>query len=707
MGQWSNTAFVRTDDAQRVVEALVASFEAEGYVAIDPPGERSPDAYDVMQYGDALASSVWGVAVVAGAPGWVALKTAPFELLCEKPPGSERPRLADVCQRLGAPGFQYNLYDGIGLLVVEANAAGAYAISGLNTQASDPLEAYGKRIPEARWEAGLYLIDAPQEVVEAFGASSTDTAWRIAQALGGAHPNIADNRVQVESLVPHRPIDLEGAQVVYFQRAELDTTVAPLALDCGLELEPSVGRLYLRGGAGEAHLQWSHRVSGKPDVLPMWGGTLGAADRDAAAGFIEHIAAWLGVEAPAPPDEPGLATGVHYSISAASAGEEPWKEYKIMLDIGAKVVLGLRVDRSFERAELDELDTNYRQPLVEGLCRVLREGPPRKPLPEGWQVASASPVVARVEPLIEGLYLEHTLAAEHVVASYREAGVSRLVRVPVDAAPARRRHPERVTSVDGVVSRLAGRPGHDELAAVVVHPERAMGIGGDDPAELLIIDARTGQRRQWLARGAISSFAHVCWSPDGAQLAVDVDDRCVILGADGKRRATVPSLGAVAVRWDVDGLLLKTTSRDEGFRIAYKRWRPTDGVVEPHERDRFTSPDGRFEVEVDGADLVVRAQGTGAQTDAFRLAGEPDNPFGPAPGIVPVWLDERRLVLEGEEPLVVDLVARTVRYLLPRARVREFEVDLARRLVLVEPKQGELWWGRLPEVEAADVEEAR
>src|SRR5688500_3733399 len=111
MGYWENTAYVRTRDIGRIVEALTRLCGEEDYRPIQQPALREPDDRDPMQYGRSDENPLWAVAVIPGPTEWTALKTAPLELLIERSSPGSPMRLARLSRLLGADGFQYNVYD--------------------------------------------------------------------------------------------------------------------------------------------------------------------------------------------------------------------------------------------------------------------------------------------------------------------------------------------------------------------------------------------------------------------------------------------------------------------------------------------------------------------------------------------------------------------------------------------------------------------
>lgn len=277
MGNWVNVAFVRTEDLGRLEAEVARLLEEVGRHRVQPL-PRTPERYDPMQYGRGDSVSRWGLAGFHAAPGWCALRSAPFELLIE----GEAPLLARLTQRLGTVGFQYNLYDSTGELLFEADELGAFEQSGLGGshhlerlwQGAEPpmerLEACFRRVdpcPTARlarerWpelrvseivadeatdqalQRWLVAVGGemftrqypggslsrwsahPADVVLAMMAGQDGSflggdarAEAVRRVFGGEAAEHCDNGFLVETLIPHAPLPLSPAFVLYGDRA--------------------------------------------------------------------------------------------------------------------------------------------------------------------------------------------------------------------------------------------------------------------------------------------------------------------------------------------------------------------------------------------------------------------------------------------------------------------------------------------------------
>ena len=71
---------------------IIRVLGAEGYVRAERPTPRTPAPRDPMQYGTGVDNPLWALALIPGVDGWTALKTAPFELMCERKGGELRLR---------------------------------------------------------------------------------------------------------------------------------------------------------------------------------------------------------------------------------------------------------------------------------------------------------------------------------------------------------------------------------------------------------------------------------------------------------------------------------------------------------------------------------------------------------------------------------------------------------------------------------------
>ena len=213
MGEWQNSAWVKSSDTTAIQAALVDIFGSEKRSLVAKPPARKPARQDRMQYGKAADSRLWAVAMIPGAAGWTLLKTAPFELLCEKAPKAKGPRLGALAKALGCDAFQVNLYDGDSLVLVEATARGVTKQSGVNFQEIDDPEA----LDEDTFQPRFSLVDVPAQLKKAVSGDVVRATRTIATALGGSNAESADNVLQVNVLIPHKDLRVSGARALYFK----------------------------------------------------------------------------------------------------------------------------------------------------------------------------------------------------------------------------------------------------------------------------------------------------------------------------------------------------------------------------------------------------------------------------------------------------------------------------------------------------------
>jgi hypothetical protein len=216
MGYWENTTYIQHGDAIEVAHRLATLFTNERMKEVEAPAPRAHRGIEEpMQYADALHNDLWGVAVFPGAPSWTVVKTAPLELLGERRRGADRMRLAEACAALGASAIQVNVYDSIGIVLVEASAEGDAFLSGFNDRGPDNFAWHSERIDEAM--VMPQLVHHPFRDVLGDGLNSTKIAQGLAQRLAGRNAKLCDNHVSVDTLVTHKPLPVRGGVVSYFR----------------------------------------------------------------------------------------------------------------------------------------------------------------------------------------------------------------------------------------------------------------------------------------------------------------------------------------------------------------------------------------------------------------------------------------------------------------------------------------------------------
>jgi hypothetical protein len=217
MGYWENTTYLQHADHEEVASELVRLIEAEGLRRIARPPVREPGQYDPMQYKGADENALWGVAVFPGAAGWTVIKTAPLELLGERAKGKQRMRLPGLCAALGCAGFQYNVYDSSGAVLVEVDSAGNVLLSGIpydTEDEPDQITFHGEP-----WDV-LERFDIRFEVLPLEALPDFDgLAQQLAEQLGGLNREFCDNLTSVVTLQKHLPLEAAGGIELYFKRS--------------------------------------------------------------------------------------------------------------------------------------------------------------------------------------------------------------------------------------------------------------------------------------------------------------------------------------------------------------------------------------------------------------------------------------------------------------------------------------------------------
>lgn len=714
MGEWSNTAYVACDDLDAVARALSTVLAREGIEICPAPAPRVPAQWDPMQYGQAADNDLWAVALVPGAAGWTVLKTAPFELLCERRAGALRSRLSELSRALSARALQLNLYDGTGLVLWEASADGSQAVSGFSTISDDPLEVHGELIPMERVEVGFYLEPAPRELGHPIDADPVATVIRIAAALGGPAGGYWQNDVQVAALIPHRDPGDDAARVLYFRRGE--QPVAPpgrLPLQIDLQHWGGAGRMKLRAdlsrldprGSAEAWLTWTKRKHDDPTPLSWGGASLEAPDPTSGGAFVRAVAAWL-----EQPVGRGASAGVpvpaHCTVAKRLEPDEGWQSWSLTVKNPAaggsagdgRVILRVREDLG--AAELADGSDD----LVAALRSCLWSGPPRRGEWRGGPALSAEGPVVRelrrldVEP-VPSLRVDWDGAS--VVGAGWRRGRSGLWRWPSPGPEA----PLELAEVEGLVTALRVSPLGGQLAVTAVVPANpdVPGYTASDTAVVSVLDARSGAL-SWARRGPIQTTRPV-WSPEGKLLAIAVpgaegEARLMALDAADGSPVNLPPLRGMPEWWDEQGLVVRDWSRRPGDgRPGPERVRWTgDGRAEPLGLDgpvTHFSADGRFTLVSDGEVLRVGDAQTGRTTpvelpvelyhsvvEALRL--------GP-----PLWLGTRRVVFEASEPLVLDLEQLELAWLMPPSRLQGVRVSRDGTSVLASQAHKRPFWGRV------------
>ncbi|MES2936994.1 MAG: hypothetical protein V4864_04885 [Pseudomonadota bacterium] len=210
-----NTVFVECDDAARVADAVADVFAAEGMCACGTPPARERLPYDPMQYGTGADNALWACALFPGAQAWIAVKTAPLELLCEPGARTGEMLLAAVCRVLGCAAVAVHLYDSSSMVLAEVSARGEVDVSGVNPQSDDPLHWQGFEIGEDNY---MPRSSRPELQPLLLAPSAETQATAMVDLLGGANAPHCDNLTSVVALVQCLPVEAVGARTVYAAR---------------------------------------------------------------------------------------------------------------------------------------------------------------------------------------------------------------------------------------------------------------------------------------------------------------------------------------------------------------------------------------------------------------------------------------------------------------------------------------------------------
>lgn len=671
MGSWGYVAFVRATPFA-VRDALVQLLAAERRTPVPAPPPRDPPRYDPMQYGDGGACALWGVALLPAQNGFCLLQTAPPELLAESAGAGSR--LASLCRALGEPGFVLCLYDGIGLVLFEADAGGGTSLGGIGDPSRDPTEWNGMTIE--RFEPGFERVDVPEAVRAAVRADNPEDAFgRVATELLGADAPAAADHLALRYLVPHQPLPLDGAVALYFAREQTEPAREPLPVELRevtfppeeprqvLEPEPYGGwpahrRLLVRGGGGE---------------LWLTGTALEAPDSRLGGLFLDHLAGWLGVSAPAPAEPPGLLSPVFCLLDPVEGG------YALRLGDEAPAELRLRIDG--ERGELTEADPAQRERLLALLAPAVRDGPGgggEAPLVAHWQRATDDPAyVAGAGFVGEQLWW----------ASWHGNKRSAVHRLSLDTGSL-----DDPGLLEGLVSSFSARGG--AVFALAAHPSRALpspGIASDAPARVVAIDPATGSTHELETDFDVASFSPLVVAPDAAAVALEArrpgkPGRPRVVDAEsGVTLAAFEVPGLTPVAWDARGLVLVLHDFAAGGPSRWFRW---DGASLEEVEERYYAPDGRQSLSVEADGLYARRP-----SGEVRVGTGPASVTGVSRG--PVWMGGDAILIRGSRPEVLSLSGEGVRPLAPPARdLDPVAATEDGRSVAAFVGQGRLFWGR-------------
>lgn len=243
MGEWSNATYVNYGDLDDIENAITALFAEEGMKPTPRPPERTEMIYRPMQYYRAAANDLWAVALLPGREGWTTVRTAPFDLLCERATGAEQIRLASLAKSLDCNALTYNMRDTTQGLLIEALRTGEYTLAGFveNPDHSAPTMMYYDESYAGDEHAQEYfrLLDPDaiarpeateknREVIKALAKNPypeyqywpdhESITLALADALGGPDAEGGSNYILVNILIPNKELHIPGGRALYFRR---------------------------------------------------------------------------------------------------------------------------------------------------------------------------------------------------------------------------------------------------------------------------------------------------------------------------------------------------------------------------------------------------------------------------------------------------------------------------------------------------------
>lgn len=237
MGYWTDTTFILNPDARAVAAALTELLEAEGMRSIPRPAPRDRARYEPMQYAGGPQNNLWALALFPGASGWTVIKSAPLELLAERPAPDRKMRLVSLCELLKSPGGMLNVYDSSAGNLLETDGEGRLTMSGYaleSDQNPDPQSFYGEPVSMDRLSIDFHILPLAgfaKPFEDAFeGQRLVDNealAQALEAALGGTNAELCSNLTSVDTLVCHKPLRAAGGIELYFEWPARDRDERP------------------------------------------------------------------------------------------------------------------------------------------------------------------------------------------------------------------------------------------------------------------------------------------------------------------------------------------------------------------------------------------------------------------------------------------------------------------------------------------------
>lgn len=567
MGTEDNTAFVRAPIAD-VERALQKVFEDAGRTVIRGDVRRVPLRCDPMEYGNSTSSGRWAAAVFEGPNGWCAIKTAPFELLCES--DGDAPRLATLTKLLACDGFQLNIFERHSETLVEAQRDGEFRISGFVGKTE---LVHGADVAPEDAVVSFSCLQLPKVNAILAQSSAREFVARVQEHLLGTLR--VDNSIQVQHLIPGKALPSKG--VCVYGEAALPAPVSPLEFPACLQ----DGRLRMEIGGGVLHLQGERlRIEAPAQVR----------------GVLSAFAEWLDVPAPKMKAPAGPPKTV---IAYAESLEQPGSN-SISFSCG-RLAVPFQLTLTDGLGRLEETSPFLRRAFIDGLQR---DWAPRARFDQAWcsrfdrVPVQASrygykAVVAQGGLLVASKHAQRTCLNRHVPG----------------------RAPQHIAEIQGAISRMSpSLTGVVAFVAEHANQEKSLGnrvIHVDSHGhERTLLERRTDLGRAFVVDAARRRLAVLTRPPlrEAASQALDEATIRVVCIDTGAELASLQER-CWPLRWLPRGELLVSTKRGRLSRL--RAWSVEHGLRELDVNEVLDlDPEG---AEVRLQDLVLTVGG--ARTD--------------------------------------------------------------------------------------------
>lgn len=168
LSYWNDTTCIRSHNLDLIEQALSRIFEQEGLRRIpQPPLPQNPlpvlkklysQPWEIEQY-------LRVIGLFVGNLGWTIVKTSSSRLLCKRPRGAIRPRLAELAMQTGCDAFHYSVQDRTWGALLETDACGQTFASGyLDCYDIKEMKFYDEAITELAGGLHFFLLNVPEEL---------------------------------------------------------------------------------------------------------------------------------------------------------------------------------------------------------------------------------------------------------------------------------------------------------------------------------------------------------------------------------------------------------------------------------------------------------------------------------------------------------------------------------------------------------------